>query len=56
MIEQIQQLKKQIESTEDFIERMELTSELESLELQAGLRQQSKPIEYGEGCGDMCGA
>lgn len=54
--QQLEELQQRIDNTEDFLEKMELLSEFELLELRAGLRKQTRPIDYGEGCGDSCGA
>jgi hypothetical protein len=54
--ERIAQLQKQIEETTDFMEQIALLEEKESLELKVGILKPTKPIDYGEGCGDMCGA
>jgi hypothetical protein len=54
--ERIIELQKQIEETTDFLLQMELLDQKQDLELKAGILKPTKPIDYGEGCGDMCGA
>jgi hypothetical protein len=54
--ERIIELQKQIEETADFLEQISLLEEKETLELKVGILKHTKPIDYGEGCGDSCGA
>jgi hypothetical protein len=54
--ERIIELQKQIENATDFLEQINLLEEKETLELKLGILKPTKPIDYGIGCGDSCGA
>lgn len=55
-LERLQELEELINNTDDFIERMNLQSEMEDLEISLGVKAPPKPFIQEEGCGLSCGA
>lgn len=53
MQETLDTLKKQLEEVEDFMERMEIMSEIDDIEMKLGIKQIPKPLDSPyvcEGC------
>lgn len=55
-LERLQELEELINNTDNFIDKMELVSELEDIQIRLGVKPPPKPFIQEEGCGLSCGA